>query len=431
MGLAPGFNGPSPLVIATRNPGKLREFRRLLAHGPWRLLSLDDAGFDGDLDEPGPGYVENARAKAETVTERIGLPALGDDSGIEIPAFDGWPGPVSARWLGGDATDADRLHGLLRKVEADAGGDTRARYVAVLCLARPARPSIVIRETCDGSIVTPVGPGGFGYDPAFFSLDLEATFGQVPADEKDVVSHRGRAVAAFRAERVPSGSGAVVLPLVPSASMTRSLLDVGSAALTEVLTVEVLRPDGEELGTGWLFDDRGDIVTNAHVVEGSIGIRIRDRRARSHVGVVMGSDRVSDVAVIRSTDGLSGSALPIAPTGELKVPMAVATVAAGRATDHKDVTIEQLVSLHQSVSVRDGAPVEPTRTDPSSLYQDMMTLRGEAIYPGNSGGPVLDGEGRVIGIVTLKNRVTPEAYAIPIQRVLLELRTFAGRDVVH
>jgi XTP/dITP diphosphohydrolase len=192
--VTPFAGAPRPsLVLASRNPGKAAEFRRLLAGTPWSVLSLDDAGMRADLAEPGPAYEDNARAKAEAVTAATGLPALGDDSGIEIPALDDWPGPLSARWMGAGAADRDRLDGLLREVER-AGGDRRCRYVAVVAFSRPGLPTTVARGVCDGVLVAPAGDRGFGYDPAFLSDDLGTTFGVAPTAEKDRVSHRGRAM---------------------------------------------------------------------------------------------------------------------------------------------------------------------------------------------------------------------------------------------
>lgn len=190
---------PTPLVLATRNPGKLAEFARLVALYRWELIDLDAAGVSGELAEPGPGYAENAVAKAQAVCARSGLCALGDDSGIEVIALDGWPGPRSARWRPG--SDADRLEGLLAEVEERCPGDRRARYVAAVALARPdGAPALVGMGTCRGMLVEPRGRGGFGYDPAFLSDDLGRTFGEVTAAAKDAVSHRGRAVAQLAAQ---------------------------------------------------------------------------------------------------------------------------------------------------------------------------------------------------------------------------------------
>jgi len=192
-------------VVATRNRGKLTEFRRLLRDHPWTLIGLDDAGFAGDVAEPGPGYEENALAKALEVCRVTGLPALGDDSGIEVEALRGWPGPHSSRWLGDAASDADRLRGLLDEVERRSPGDRRVRYVAVLALARPDAEPVVAHGTCDGVLVEPRGDGGFGYDPSFLSTDLGRTFGEVAPEEKDTVSHRARAVARLAESGVLAG----------------------------------------------------------------------------------------------------------------------------------------------------------------------------------------------------------------------------------
>lgn len=186
---------PAPaLVVATNNPGKLREFRRLLAAHPWRVTSLSDAGFRGELTEPGETYAENALAKAAAVSLALGLPALADDSGIEVDSLRGWPGPHSARWLGPAATDADRLAGLLAEVERRSPDDRRARYVCVVAFCRPLAEPVTARGECLGTLVAPRGSGGFGYDPAFLSDDLGVTFGEADDAAKDRVSHRARAL---------------------------------------------------------------------------------------------------------------------------------------------------------------------------------------------------------------------------------------------
>ena len=188
--------GPAvPLVAATRNPGKVAELRRLLAGYPWSIVGLDEAGVTGELEEPGPGYVDNALAKAAVVSAATGLCALADDSGIEVPALRGWPGPRSARWREG--SDEDRLRGLIETVEKETPDDRRVRYVCVVALVSPDGEPVTARGQCDGVLVAPRGTGGFGYDPGFLSDDLGITFGEAGAEEKDRVSHRARAVAAL------------------------------------------------------------------------------------------------------------------------------------------------------------------------------------------------------------------------------------------
>ena len=185
----------SVLVLATRNPGKLRELRVLLSPWTLRLQSLDEVGFDGPLDEPGPGYTESALAKALAVCAATGLPALADDSGIEVDALRGWPGPMSARWMGEGATDEDRLRGLLTEVARRTPDDRRVRYVCVAALAKPDAEPVTAHGECLGTLVQPRGSNGFGYDPAFLSVDLGITFGEASDEAKARVSHRARAIA--------------------------------------------------------------------------------------------------------------------------------------------------------------------------------------------------------------------------------------------
>ena len=186
------------LLLATANRGKQREFGRLLADLPGRLVFPQDVGVDLDVPEPYPTYAGNAAAKAEAYCLASGLLTLADDSGIEVEALDWGPGVVTARF-GGDAVD-DRVALLLEAV-----GDTprrAARMVCVLALATPgAGPGGAPRlEMFHGEMEGQLarqsrGDGGFGYDPVFLQPDGR-TNAELPADEKDALSHRGRAVAA-------------------------------------------------------------------------------------------------------------------------------------------------------------------------------------------------------------------------------------------
>jgi XTP/dITP diphosphohydrolase len=198
------------LVLATRNPGKIAELRGLLAAWPWHLQSLDEVGFHEQLEEPGPGYVESALAKALTVCDATGLPSIADDSGIEVDALRGWPGPLSARWMGDGATDDDRLQGLLDEVARQSPDDRRVRYVCVAAFARPEAEPVTARGECLGTLTeSPRGANGFGYDPVFLSVDLGVTFGEASDAAKAGVSHRARAIARLAEAGVlePPGPG--------------------------------------------------------------------------------------------------------------------------------------------------------------------------------------------------------------------------------
>ena len=216
----------------------------------------------------------------------------------------------------------------------------------------------------------------------------------------------------------------------PTAEATiRPLSEVASSALGRVVTIETQTPDHQELGTGWLIDGKGDFVTNAHVVEGALSVRIRDRRNATHVGQIMGVDHEQDLAVVRSNDGFQGPPLTLGPPVDPPVPEQVIILASGRATGHEDqaVTTETIARLHQDVPVRGNTEIDPSDAS-TVLYHDMIAMRGEMVFPGNSGGPVLDGYGKVIGIVTLASRSTPQAYAIPLtSAVVTELMAFASR----
>lgn len=239
-------------------------------------------------------------------------------------------------------------------------------------------------------------------------------------------------VAGYRSASVSSDQIARELPVSltsPAATITaRPLGDVAAEALNRVVTIETQTPDHQELGTGWLLDTRGDFVTNAHVVEGALSVRIRDRRNATHVGAIMGVDHDQDIAVVRSLDGFDAKALPLTADAEPPVPSDVVILASGRATGHDDqtATVETIARLHQDIPVRGNAEIDPANAS-TVLYHDMIAMRGQQVFPGNSGGPVMDAYGKVIGIITLASRSTPQAYAIPVGRVSAELLGFAGR----
>lgn len=215
----------------------------------------------------------------------------------------------------------------------------------------------------------------------------------------------------------------------PTSALTpQPLTVVADRALSRVVTVQVVTSGGEEFGTGWVLDGHGDVVTNDHVIQGGTGIRLLDSRRVMHVGEVMGRDSTQDVAVIRSVDGLPGvgAPLPLATEGDAPHPEGVVVLASSKATNHSDRTVETLALLHQSIPVQGDGQAGPPGSG-GETYEDMMVLHGSPIFRGNSGGPVLDAYGRVVGIVTLASQSTPQAFAIPIVRVAPELRSFAAR----
>jgi XTP/dITP diphosphohydrolase len=187
------------LVVATGNAGKLREIRELLADVRVSLRSLAD--FPGiALPDEGDDYTANAIAKARAVAAATGCAAIADDSGLEVDALAGRPGPHSARYGGSGLDDAGRVALLLRELAACEPGARGARFVCVAALATPGGAVATARGECAGEILaSPRGGGGFGYDPVFFYPPLGRTFAELTDEEKARVSHRGLAVRAARA----------------------------------------------------------------------------------------------------------------------------------------------------------------------------------------------------------------------------------------
>ena len=177
------------LVIATGNAGKLGEYRELLAPAGFELVA-----FDSEVDEVGGTYAENAQLKAEAGCARSGLPALGDDSGLEVDALGGFPGIRSAR-LG--PTQKERTAELLHRLEG-VPRPWHARFVCVIGLASPSRETEFFEGECRGEIVPEWrGEAGFGYDPIFLVPGTGKTFGEMPHDEKRRYSHRAMAARAL------------------------------------------------------------------------------------------------------------------------------------------------------------------------------------------------------------------------------------------
>jgi XTP/dITP diphosphohydrolase len=190
---------PKRLVVATANLGKLHEFRSLLSGLPYELISLAELGLESPA-ETGSSFLENATLKARHAAASSGFAAVADDSGIEVDALGGAPGIYSARYAGADADDNAnnaKLMSALKGVPLDA---RRARYRCALVLVRAVDTAPMVAEAAwEGFILeAPRGSGGFGYDPYFWVPELDKTAAELAPEEKNRLSHRGKAMRALR-----------------------------------------------------------------------------------------------------------------------------------------------------------------------------------------------------------------------------------------
>src|ERR1700682_2104567 len=188
---------PARLLIATTSAGKLREWQCLLADLPLDLVGLGDLGISFDVDETGSTFAQNAVLKAEAYGRASGLLTLAEDSGLCVAALGGRPGVHSARWEG---PDYERKNALLIQLLDGKTGQARAcRYACVTALRHPDGRSWKVRGELRGQIASAAaGSGGFGYDPVFYIPRLRRTLAEVSVDEKDGISHRGRAAPRIR-----------------------------------------------------------------------------------------------------------------------------------------------------------------------------------------------------------------------------------------
>lgn len=177
------------LVIASSNKGKIEEFKKILGEY-YEILSLDEAGFSGEIEENGATFEENSYIKAKAVFDKTGIATLADDSGLVVPSLNGEPGVFSARYAG----DHDMEKNKKKLLDKIAGKDRYAYFVCALTLL-DEKGKICVSGKTEGEILKEEsGNGGFGYDPLFFSYDLKKSFALCSEDEKNAVSHRGRAV---------------------------------------------------------------------------------------------------------------------------------------------------------------------------------------------------------------------------------------------
>jgi XTP/dITP diphosphohydrolase len=187
------------LLLASQNPGKLAEMRTLLGGLPFRVVSPRDVGLNHAPEETGTTFVENAILKARHYSSLSGLLAVADDSGLSVDALDGGPGLFSSRFGGEGASDADRNRLLLAQLRGKTEERRGAHFTSAVAVARRQEVLFDAVEHVHGRIAEePRGSNGFGYDPVFFYPPFGRTFGEVPAADKDQVSHRGKAFARLR-----------------------------------------------------------------------------------------------------------------------------------------------------------------------------------------------------------------------------------------
>ena len=184
-------------VLATHNPGKLKEMADILSGLGVEVVSPADVGISIDVEETGTTFAENAMLKAKAICAASGLPAIADDSGLCVDALNGAPGVYSARYGGPGLDDVGRYRLLLENMRGQL--DRRCRFVSAICCCFPNGDRVEARGECPGTLAyAPKGEDGFGYDPIFFVPALKKTFAELSPAEKNAISHRGNALTAFR-----------------------------------------------------------------------------------------------------------------------------------------------------------------------------------------------------------------------------------------
>lgn len=188
------------LLIASHNPGKIREFDAIFNHLAVEYLTLNDVGIAESIPETGDSYAANALLKATAACQTTGLLTLADDSGLEVDALGGRPGLYAARYAGPTATNADRWAKLLAELGETQQAGRTARFRCAIALCTPGREPVIVEGVCEGQIAfAPAGTGGFGYDPLFYMPEFGCTMAELDEAIKNQVSHRARAAQKAKA----------------------------------------------------------------------------------------------------------------------------------------------------------------------------------------------------------------------------------------
>lgn len=183
------------IIIATNNPGKVKDFQTIFEPKGIQVKSLADFPEIPEVEETGSTFEENALLKATAVAEYLGISVLADDSGLEVDALDGEPGVYSARYAGTNKNDRENYLKVLQQLENVPDEKRTARFVCVLAVVQPTGDKLTVRGTCEGTIAhQPVGENGFGYDPIFLVGEKGKTMAQLSNVEKSEISHRGNAI---------------------------------------------------------------------------------------------------------------------------------------------------------------------------------------------------------------------------------------------
>lgn len=187
------------IIFATGNENKLREIRQITENMGIEIVSMKDAGYYTEVEETGTTFEENAYLKASAIAKKCNLPTLADDSGLEIDYLNKEPGIYSSRFMGEDTPHSVKNAELLRRMEGVPDEKRTARFVCAICFVRPDGSSETVRATMEGRVAyKSAGKNGFGYDPIFFLPERGCTSAELSPEEKNAISHRGKALRMMR-----------------------------------------------------------------------------------------------------------------------------------------------------------------------------------------------------------------------------------------